>query len=168
MFIKEQPIGEKELTDSLLTLAKFILRYAIAALCWLQFAWSDTTSQLVRCPLDPHTWEIICPLIWVRQGSHHSMEMRLLLLGSLSHHNQVRLSWSALYCSYHFSKVLIVIWHLSFFSDWLKSKLEILVLVRFDRPFWQAGATCSRSSLAHAQKMADGRPLYWALLCVIL
>ena len=146
MFFKEWPIGEKEVTDLLLALAKSTLRYAIAALCWLLFVWSMTL--LVHWFDVPwiHTLEkFFCPLIqasYFRQGSHHSMEMRLLSLGSLSHRNQVRLSWWVLYCPCHLSKVLIVIWHLSFFSDWLES-------------FWQAGATCSRSSLAHARKMTS-------------
>ena len=60
--------------------------------------------------------KFFCPLIrasYFRQGSHHSTETRLLLLGSLSHRNQVRLSWGALYCPCHLSKVLIVVFLLS-------------------------------------------------------
>ena len=54
--------------------------------------------------------KFFCLLIqasYFRQGSHHSMETRLLSLGSLSHCNQVRLSWRALYCPCHLSKNLV-------------------------------------------------------------
>ena len=38
MFIKERVIGEKGVTGSLLALARSVLRYAMASLCWLLFA----------------------------------------------------------------------------------------------------------------------------------
>ena len=144
LFIKEWPIGKKEVTDLLLALAKSALRYAIAALCWLLFAWS--TTLLVSWFDVPwiHALEnFFCPLIqalYFRQDSHHSTETRLQSLGSLSHRNQVRLSWGALYWPCHLSKVLIVIWRLSLFSDWLeltipdsrnfRQKLQVIAVLK--------------------------------------
>ena len=99
-------------------IAQAIRNFASA---WFSSAWIQHFRWI-------HALEnLFCPLIWasyVQQCSHHSMETRLLPLGSLSHRNQVRFSWAAFYCPCHLSKVLIVIWHLSF-SDRPESKLDL-------------------------------------------
>ena len=133
----------KKVTGLLLALARSALRYAMAALCWLLFAWS--TTLLVRwldVPWIHMLKKFFCPLIQAsnfRQGSHNSTEMRLLSLGSLSHCNQLRLS----------------IWHLSF-SDWLESKLELpIALTRF-RPTILTGS-CHMQQAISCACLENGR-----------
>ena len=83
-----------------------------------------------------HLRNFFWPLIrasYFRQSSHHSTKTRLLSLQSLSHRNQVRFLWGALYCSCHISKVLTVIMAPVFLLRLarIKARTILLVLLRF-------------------------------------
>ena len=130
-FVRQRTTNRRKRSDQfVVSLAKSALRYAIAALCWLLLVWSMTLLvSRFNVPWIHALEKFFCPLIqasYFWQDSHHSTETRLLSLGSLSHHNQVRLSWRALHWPCRLSKVLIVIWRLSLFSDCLESKRLLL------------------------------------------